>query len=372
MVAAATPAPDENSGDPNNANNGGNIVPIDKSIVAEASSAHARINIPLNLENWKGLPAEISNELLWFHQFVLDQKLDWKEAASALGYDRSTVFRALKGTYEGAWPKIVDAIRSFRKLTEQRGTIQQNEFAENSISAVIFAGLDYAMANNSITLIVGESRSGKTIAAKEWQRRNNHGRSVLITAPPLGGAQAIVRQVAASVGVNKSQKMGAMMEGIYRAFNPNRILIVDEAHRCLPTDGRTVNPATLEFLRDLHDQTKCALALISTKRLPDKLQKGDYQYEQLIGRIGMPIRVKTKITAKDVSPIVRQFIPEPSAELMAEMVRIANEPGRLGILTETLKVASRIAAKEKAPELTENHVIKAIALRKQMSGEEGK
>jgi DNA transposition AAA+ family ATPase len=307
------------------------LAPVEsKTLSAEASSAHSRINIPLNLENWKGLPEETSGELLWFHQHVLDAKLGWKECESALNYDKSTVFRVLKGTYEGNWQKIVEAIRSYRKLQEQRGSIQQNEFTPNSISALIWAGLDYAMANNSITLIEGESRSGKTIAATAWQQANNHGRSVLITAPPIGGTKALVRRVATAVGVNKSQDMASMVEAIYRAFNPNRILIVDEAHRCLPSDARTANPATLEFLRDVHDMTKCALALISTKRLPLRLEKGAYQYEQLLGRIGMPIRVKTRITQKDIRPIVQQFLDDAGADLMSQLEEIANQPGRLG------------------------------------------
>src|SRR5581483_2650929 len=139
------------------------VVSADKSLQAEASSAHSRINVPLNLDNWKNLPEHVVGELTWFHQHLLDHSLSWTEASQAIGYDRSTVFRVLKGTYEGSWQKIVQAIASYRKLDEQRGTIQKNEFVENSISRLIFAALDYALANNSITLIIGESRTGKTI-----------------------------------------------------------------------------------------------------------------------------------------------------------------------------------------------------------------
>ncbi len=345
------------------------LAPIsDKSLAAEASSAHSRINIPLNLDNWKSLPEEISGELLWFHQWLLDNQIGWEEASSAVNYDRSTIFRVLKGTYEGSWPKIVAAVRSFRKLQERRGSIQANEFAENSISRLVFAGLDYAIANRSITLIVGESRSGKSVAGLAWKETNNHGRSVHIVAPPIGGTKALVRRVAGAVGVNRSQDMAAMVDAIYRAFNPNRILIVDEAHRLLPSDNRTVNPASLEFLRDLHDQTGCALALITTRRMPDRLRKGEYQYEQLIGRIGMPILIPRTIKRSDLLPIVKQFIAQPGASLLDTLEAIANAPGRLGIMVETLKVASRIAHKAEE-KLAELHVRKAITIRTQHSGE---
>jgi hypothetical protein len=353
--------------------NGASVVAVadrgtgDRSLQAEASSAHSRINVPLNLDNWKTLREFIVAELTWFHQYLLDNNLSWTEACEAIGYDRSTVFRVLKGTYEGSWQKIASAIVSYRKLTEQRGTIQKNEFVENSISRLIFAALDYALANNSVTLIIGESRSGKTIGTRMWSQLNNHGRAVYVTAPVIGGTKALARKIAQRIGVNRNQNLPVLIESIYRAFNKNRILIVDEAHRLLPNDTRVVNPASIELLRDIHDETGCAVALISTKRLPNGLERGSYQYEQLIGRIGMPVMVKPKIKRADIVPIVKQFVRNPSTELLDEMEKIANSPGRLGIMVETLKVASRIASKSKQS-LDESHVRKAIAIRAQMSG----
>jgi hypothetical protein len=205
---------------------------------AEAASAHSRINIPLNLENWKHLDPDTQTRLLWFHQHALDQKMDWTDCCAALGYDRSTVFRMLKGTYEGSWKNLTKAVDSYRKLVEDRGTIQQNEYAENGVWKLISAGLSYAMANNSITLITGESRTGKSSGALTWKERNNHGRSVMFTVPPTGGAKMLLRKIAEQIGVNVNLAVPQMMSSIYRAFNKNRILIADEAHRLLPGDRR--------------------------------------------------------------------------------------------------------------------------------------
>jgi DNA transposition AAA+ family ATPase len=340
---------------------------VDKSTQAEASSAHARLNIPLNLDNWKGLEEPLKTELLWFHQHALDARLSLKECAEALGYDTTTVFRVLKGTYEGNWSNVVGAVRSYRKLEETRGTIQRNEFVENEISRMIFAGLDYALANNSITLIIGESRMGKTFIAGEWRNRNNHGRSVLVTAPAYGGTKALLRDVAQSIGVSQNLSVVDMHKAILRGFNKNRMLIVDEAHRLLPGDRRS-NPVNLEILRDIHDRTGCGLALLATHRFDDELKKSTYMFEQLLGRVGMPIRLPREIKDADIEPIVRQYVSRPSQGLMAACHEVANRLGRLGILVETLKVASRIAAKRQA-KLGEEHVFKALALRKKMQGD---
>lgn len=184
-------------------------------------------------------------------------------------------------------------------------------------------------------------------------------------APPVGGVKAFLRRIAIAVGVNKDANVANMFDAITRSFNRNRILIIDEAHRLVPSDARST-PVNLEILRDLHDVTGCAVALIATARFDDTMKKSEYMYEQVLGRIGMPIRLKKEVYTKDIRPIVEQYIEKPSAKLMAECKLIANHQGRLGILVENLKVASRIAAKAKDP-LSEEHIFKAIALRKQMS-----
>lgn len=342
---------------------------IDPAVRAEASSAHARINVPLNLDNWKELSPELQRELIWFHQHALDEKLSWQDVTEALNYDRSTVFRILKGTYEGSWQNVQRALISYRRLAEKRGAIQKNEYVQNGIAQLIFSGLDYAIANNSITLIIGESRMGKSVAARMWRENNNHGASVYVVAPPTGGVKMFLRRIAAAVGVGRNLPVTDMYEAIARSFNRNRILIVDEAHRMLPADARTA-PVCLEILRDLYnDGEGCAVAMIATQRFDDAMRRAQYMYEQVLGRIGMPIRLPRRLKKSDFMPILRQYVKSPTERLITVCDEIANAMGRLGILVETLKLASRMAKKSGGP-ITDEHVYKAVALRRQMMGSE--
>lgn len=338
---------------------------IDRAVAAEASSAHARINIPLNLDNWRHLPEEQQQDLAWCHQYFLDNRVSWNEAAEALDYDRSTIFKILKGIYEGSWANVCRSIQSYRRLVETRGTIRQQEFVQNGISRLVWAALDYALANNSITLIAGESRRGKSVAVREWRDANNHGRSVLVIAPAYGGAKALLRDIAAAVGVNRNLSSVQMHESILRAFNRNRILLVDEAHRLLPGDRRS-NPTNLEILRDIHDRTGAALALIATQRFEQALRSSEYQFEQLLGRIGMPVKLPAKVKRDDFVGILRQFVARPTKSLIDKCEAVANGRGSIGIMVEVLKVASRIAAKAKQ-EMTDDHVFRAFDLRERMS-----
>lgn len=338
-----------------------------KSAAAEAGSAHARLNIPLNIENWKSLEEEVQADLLWFHQHCLDERLNLEESGQAINYDGSTVYRVLRGTYEGNWKNISAAIRSYRRVVQDRASIQKNQFAENAVTRLIWSGLDYALVNNSITLVIGESRMGKTITAQAWKEKNNHGRAVYVIAPAYGGTKALLTSIAQAVGVNRNISIVAMHQAILRAFNKNRILIMDEAHRLLPSDRR-VNPVNLEIVRDIHDRTGAAVALLATQRFDAALRSSEYMFEQLLGRIGLPVRLPRKLTAADIEPILKQYLPRPSGKVVEAALQMANALGRLGLLVETLKVASRLAGKDKE-KLHEEHFFKAIALRRQMMGE---
>ncbi len=347
----------------------------EKSEAARASSANARLNIPLNVGRWKTLTADHQELLTWFHQFALDRGMSLAECADALNYDTSTLHRVLWGTYEGSWPNVCSSIKSYKRIATDRDGIQKQEFVETAITRSICGALSYALANNSITMITGESGMGKTVTAEWWRDQNNHGRSVMIRVPSYGGTKGFMRRIAERVGVNKQLNGPQMYESIIRAFNKNRILIVDEAHRMLPPDPRTP-PTMLEILRDIHDDTKCALAVVATARFGAELQKSEYMFEQFLGRIGLPVRLPKAVKEPEYMAIVSQYIRNPSARLATVFGRLANdqEPdlhGRLRIVVETLKVASRMASKEQKtdkPRITEEHVFKAIALRKQMMG----
>lgn len=341
----------------------------------EAHAKESFIDIPVNLENWKDVPEGVREQLLWFHQFVLDNRINWARASEALDYDQSVVYRVLKGTYSGNWGNVCKAIVAFRKREETPLTLRKYEFVENSITKVIFNALSYAKVNGCIVVVEGESGQGKSVGAQAWKRQNNHGKTVMVIAPAFGGVKALLSEIGIAVGINKYMRAGDLHQAILRAFNKDRMLVVDEAHRLLPPDRRT-NPFCLEILRDIHDRTGCALGLIATARFNTELRKGEYMFEQLIGR-SMPVRLPRKVRLEDVEPIVRQFVPRrgptrtgqnEDAEILQTCMKVAEQPGRLRIMVEVLKGAQRIAEKHKEKPGLE-HLLKAIRIREEMQGE---
>jgi len=339
---------------------------------AKANREQAGVDLAFNLQNWKNIidNKQISesdlNELAWLHQYALENNINREQLGNALGYDKTVVFRILKGTYEGNWKNVIGEIVKYREVVLEQSKIQANAFRENSVSRLIWGALDYAMANNSITIITGESRSGKTAATRAWRDDHNHGRSVMMTVSAYSSPYMLMGKLCKVLGLGKNYSTPQMYESILRAFSKSRILIVDEAHRLL--GSRASSQKSLEILRDIHDETGCALALLATQRFQSELVKGEYMFEQFIGRVGMPVRIPRKLDKNAYMPILTQYIARPSAKVLAECELIANTPGRLGILVETLKFASRIASKKNSV-ITEEHFFKSIAIRKQMMGE---
>jgi len=340
--------------------------PVSASEIGEASVAGNRINKPINLAAWEHLDADTREALLWFHQHALDTGLTWDDCGRLINADTTTAWRVIQGTYAGDHRPIVGAINIARKIEDERASVTRHEFAETPVTRMIFAGLDYALSQRSIALIVGPSRRGKTTAARQWRSENNHGRSVMITAPAYGGVKALLREIAQAVGASGRASGLQVLDSVQRAFSPERILIVDEAHRLLPGDGK--QPVALEVLRDLHDRTGCALALLSTARFDGELRKSDYQYEQLLGRIGVPIRLPGAVDKSHFLPILKQYIRNPGEAALKAATQVANERGSLGILVESLKFGSKIAKGANKP-MADEHFLKALAIRKQMMGE---
>ena len=332
---------------------------------AKAASAHSRINLPLNLENWKDVPPAHHADLLWFHQHLLDNNMTREQAAQAVRYDWNTIYQFLKGMSSGSYENFCAAIQSYRKIAEKRQTIKQQTFCRNSISDLVFATLDYTFANRCMTLIVGDSGMGKSTTLQAWRDQNNHGASVYVDCPPIGGIKGFCGAIAHAVGVNKNLPVPSMLEAIARSFNPNRILLLDNMHRALPGDPRSAAKA-FDVVQYVFDLSGCAVALSATARLDGQMRHSSYQFEQTTGRIGTPVYLPHKVGWDDVAGIVQQYIPRPTAASREHCMTIAYGPGRIRQLVERLKLASRIAGKSKEA-ITDEHLLKAIRIRNELS-----
>ncbi|HRI83529.1 MAG TPA: ATP-binding protein [Opitutaceae bacterium] len=351
-------------------------LPVDRSTAAAASSAHNRINVPLNLQNWTALPGEHQDLLGWFHQHLLDEGMGWEAAANALGFNSDdhdagkNLFAVLKGTYEGDWDEMMARIRDYQKIALERVANKNASFVLTPSAKLIWAGLDYALSSNSMVLLKGESGHGKSVSGQAWLSTRAKGRGVMTEVPMLGGTRGFLSAICKATGNNQNASITQMCAAIFRAFNRDRILILDEATRLLPKDRR-IMPDKLEFVREIHDRTGAPIAMFITQRFDEEMEQNSYIYEQVLGR-SLPIRLPGLLAEDDYRPLVVQYFPRPTKKLMEVCEQIANnklarQKGRLRTMVKIFALANRMAEKEreKNPRVRfgEEHFFKALALR---------
>ncbi len=119
--------------------------------------------------------------------------------------------------------------------------------------------------HGSLGVLIGDSRTGKTFAAKRYLKRNPStvGDSGMIfpvvraDMPAEGGACAILLAIADAIGVTLTARAsnGAIFKAIERGFKAHKVelLILDEAELFIKTDKRGLLTYVRDLLRKLVD-----------------------------------------------------------------------------------------------------------------------
>jgi DNA transposition AAA+ family ATPase len=164
-----------------------------------------------------------------------------------------------------------------------------------------------------------------------------------------GGLRAILEAIAKAAGVGHGRNSSALMDVLERSFDYRHTLIFDEVARLLP--GRSANLAALEFIRRLHDVSGCGIVLVSTEVFGREMRSGRLSdwFEQLLGRIEVPLQIPFKVSRQEVAEICDSFCGdrEPSPDLVKLGREIANGPGRIRLLFTLLRHAAMLARKKK-------------------------
>lgn len=265
-----------------------------------------------------------------------------------------------------------------RRSASGRVGSERADFVATPVSAMIWAALDYAVTNQSITLIEGDTGHGKTVSTEAWVLARPKLEVALVEAPAIGGTRLFLGAICKAIGEEDNLTLTEMRQAIFdwcgnRDAGRTRVLVVDQAHDLLPR-SRGAKPEKIDFLRELHDLTGVPVGLLCTVKLIKEMSRSAYIFDQIMGRVGMPIKLPAVLKEAHYRPVVVPFFPKPSEKLLATCGHIANDllprqKGRLRLLDQVLRLAARMAQK-KGVALGESHVYAAMALRAQMMGKE--
>ena len=305
-----------------------------------------------------GYDAKAQEDLIWLHGYCMDRLNGSRSAlVEFIGKDWTTVWRIWKGSYGADISSFVDRIRHFRRRAE-RG--EKTGFVTTVVTERIFKVCDVARDNGTIVMISGPSGRSKTHAVREWQRRNNHGASIYVYAPETGGFSGFLKALARALGISEGRNITSIATTIENSLDYRNVIIVDEMAHLLP-NGRASSIAGIEFIRGLHDRTKCGVVLVATDIFPQQMQAGKWSqwFEQLLGRVELHLKIPVEFSRREIADICAAYTADPEPELIKLAREIANKRrGGVRELFRHLNRAADVAGKMAQP-VTAKHLAAA-------------
>jgi hypothetical protein len=334
----------------------------------EAGMSRDIVNIPENviLEGIRQYSQADQDDILWlFAHATRDLANSRSRLCENMQTDWTTILRVATGKYNASIASFMARVRALKTAVLEGGS---TGFVTTPVTRKIFETLDYALAGDQsggrMVEITGESRRSKTESVKEWVRTHSS-QATYIDVPGEGGIRGLLQEMASGFRINHARKTNDLRERILSCVNRRRILIFDEVSRLFTS--RRPRIVELDFIRRLHDVQRCSIALVCTPVVDIQMRGAEFRpfLEQFIGRIEEPLVLPSRVLRSETLEICRHFAKAaPSKALLDLANRIANEPGKLGLLFPLMRQASLLAGKKQEP-LDAAHLSTAYARRAQ-------
>jgi DNA transposition AAA+ family ATPase len=302
-------------------------------------------------EATKDLPERQRDLIRWLFFRSIEEGVSLKDAADAIHYSNTVLWRVMRGEYEGDVSAVCDAIENYKRICDQRDGIARQSFVETDTAKRIWKICDAAVTYQSIAMIFGDSQTGKTWALQEYARRHNHGATKYVRMPAAAGLQRVMRAFAEACGVSHKCSFDEMRDRVQRAIDKNTLVIVDELHQVFETYKPHARVAVLEVLRELHDNSGCGLILCGTNVAREEIERGQYKLllEQLRRRGIFRLQLPQVAPWSDRVAIAAAYgLPDPDGAARETVDEIVHASG-LRAYVSYLQAATKMAAKRKQP-----------------------
>jgi DNA transposition AAA+ family ATPase len=322
-----------------------------------------RFRIPGDVVNraTADLPDDQRSLIRWLHAYAAENDLSLDELSKSVRYDASTLHRVFHGKYEGNLKKVCDEIASFKSLAEERAHGKKLDFIETALARRIWRVCAAALEFQRIAVIIGDSQTGKTIALERYAAEHNHGSTIYVRCPTSGNFALFLRKLARALRISENLNKNELIMRITSAFDDRMLLIVDEVHQCC--FGRSDSAIrTIEFIREIHDQSRCGVVLCGTKVFDDEMETGKFSkiLNQTKRRRLCKLMLPDQPTRDDLNTFAAAYgLPPASGDhlkLQSEVIKLE----ALGMWLTVLRMAAKLASK-RGQKMTWEHVAQAHA-----------
>lgn len=222
-------------------------------------------------------------------------------------------------------------------------------FIETALSQRIWRTISSARKYNRFAFVFGESQIGKTAAIEAYAAR--FADTVLVRMPTSPTLASFSRALSEKLGAPGYYSRAERTAYIIRNLTRDHVLVVDEAHQAISTEKRvTKNHAKIfEFIREIHDTTRCGVCLVATNILREAITHGQIAgiLQQTVRRSTFALRCPDEPLAEDLARFSAAYGLEPAADdAFALQSSLVSERG-LGMWLTLLRMAATVAAKKK-------------------------
>lgn len=348
---------------------------------SESLSANMKLKIPGDKVN--KATAEMEDEprslVRWMHAYYEEHEFSLDELAAKLKkpngqhYSRAALYALLTGkrAEEGVGvDDIVAAIKVFKhdidrtvRITTERETIKRIGCVATGLAKKIWKICNAALIYQKIIFIWSDSQVGKTFALEQYAADHNHGETIYVRVPEGGALYNFLEELAVALRMSPQQKIGELRRRIVGAFDDRMLLIVDEIHNCYTTGDGKAHLRVGEFIRQIHDKTKCGVVICSTDVGRREIYEGKHREltKQLRRRsLGKGLKLPAVSSRKDLAMIAAAYGLAPATGEALEVQTEINKNDGLGVWLTHLQAASRGASRDRT-KLTWDHVLQAEA-----------
>lgn len=317
------------------------------------------------------LPDDERGAIRWLHAYATEQDRTLAELAADIRYDTTTVYRVLKGEYEGSLANVAKAILQFKSLYEQRSVGRQIHRIETALVKRIWKVCDAALQYQRIAIIVGETQVGKTLALLWYRDTHNHGSTIYISVPTGGTLGAFLVSFAKALRINPQAREKELRRRIMEAVDDRMLVIVDEVHRVIRASGNnTRSLETIEFLRELFDETHCGMVLCATNVFRQAMDENSGMSEilkQTKRRRLCTLQLPDRPTKEDLDTFAAAYGLPPAKDEALDLQTEVIRDEALGMWLTLLRMAAKVAT-QREKKMTWDHVISAHAGLRHLEG----
>lgn len=343
---------------------------IQSNAIAAMATAHVRI--PGDVVN-KATAELVDNQrgaIRRWHAHYIEHDLTLEEAGRLIGLSGAVASLVFRGRYEARLDNVVKEIESFFDLHDKRAQGRKLTFIETDLTRKIWRVCDAAVEFQRIAFIFGDQQIGKTEALTAYRDSHNHGSTIYVRMPTGGGLLDFLTGLARKLRISENLSTTKLRERILAAFDDRMLLIVDEAHQCIP-EGYTSSRSTraIEFVREVFDESKCGLVICATNVFRDAMVSGAVHkiLRQTKRRRLCALQLPNSPPQADLNAFAAAYELPPSEGAARALEKQMVEEEALGMWLTLLRMGAKVAAQRKQP-LAWSHVLSAHAGLRKLEG----